>query len=280
MRVEFFRLTFPRTTSLLFPLRLSSRRQQTSSFCCRGKLSPSELLLWDDILSPYTSDRTRATWGRLTRPAEEGGNKGRGKGVSNQPRWEAGWEGKRKILQKLTLCLWVCFRFLLPLVRLHHLNCSPATRDKQHVLKSLLRSLDCDITATEHDQSRNMAEFNLDWVFCSPVKTSHLQMSRALRASPDTADTFLAQNWTAEASRISWAAAWEQTFTMTFNTATDVWMLPSLLPDPYLCESVLYDGRQLLTAVRGEVQQLWATTGLSLEPGQDTVGQVECVSNT
>ncbi len=35
-------------------------------------------------------------------------------------------------------------------------------------------------------------------------------MSRAFLASPDTADTFLAQNWTAEASRIPSADAWEE----------------------------------------------------------------------
>lgn len=63
------RLTFPRTISLLFPLRMSSRRQQTSSFCCRGKLSPSEPPFCAAIRSPYTSDSTRATWGRVTRDA-------------------------------------------------------------------------------------------------------------------------------------------------------------------------------------------------------------------
>lgn len=36
---------------------------------------------------------------------------------------------------------------------------------------------------------------------------SYLQMSRAFLASPDTADTFLAQNWTADASRMPSADA-------------------------------------------------------------------------
>lgn len=36
----------------------------------------------------------------------------------------------------------------------------------------------------------------------------YLQMSKAFRASPDTADTFLAQNWTAEVSMIPSAEAW------------------------------------------------------------------------
>lgn len=46
------------------------------------------------------------------------------------------------------------------------------------------------------------------WTAQCPLSNLYLQMSKAFRASPDTADTFLAQNWTAEGSMIPSAEAW------------------------------------------------------------------------
>lgn len=123
------RLTFPRTTSLLFPCLVSSSRQQTSSFCCSGKLSPSEAPpapLCDAIRSPYTSDRTRATCGRLTRePAWRGWEE---EGTSAE-RTE---EGRETSCKRLAATLTAGFHLrpgrALPLVALHHLHRSPGGR--------------------------------------------------------------------------------------------------------------------------------------------------------
>lgn len=59
----------------------------------------------------------------------------------------------------------------------------------------------------QHSQFRHTS---LDWPPPTPptALTPHLQMSRAFLASPDTADTFRAQNCRAEDSRTSAAEAW------------------------------------------------------------------------
>lgn len=57
----------------------------------------------------------------------------------------------------------------------------------------------------QHSQFRHTS---LDWPPPRPRSDPHLQMSKAFLASPDTADTFRAQNCRAEASRTSAAEAW------------------------------------------------------------------------
>lgn len=103
-------------------------------------------------------------------------------------------------------------------------------------------------------------------------------MSRAFLASPDTADTFRAQNCRAEASRTPAAEAWGASAHQSDQSDQwDQWDQPAEASN--LRESVLDDGDQLLPAVGGEVQQLGAAAGAGLQPRQDAVGEVQRVGD-
>lgn len=58
------------------------------------------------------------------------------------------------------------------------------------------------------------------------------------------------------------------------------WLYECLYIMPYLSESVLDDGCQLLVAVGWEVKQLRSAVRLSLQSGQNAVRQVEGVCDT
>lgn len=80
---------------------------------------------------------------------------------------------RRRGSAELTFSFFGFLRRLLPLVRLHHLHSSPENEAEAWTHE------EPEHTAPTHDVKNGR---------------TYLQMSRAFLASPDTADTFLAQN--------------------------------------------------------------------------------------